>query len=237
MHEDPTAHLVVTGLLPDNVYGALLEAIPPEIFFSQNDRIKQNLKIARIDVVPDRTLEAFGFLEREVINRMMVPALMARFEPYIRRAYETAYGSTLAPRVAEIPHEATAGRLMLRRPGYHLDPHLDPKRVVVTSLIYFARPGDCEAFGTSFFRIEGTPYIDQTNTFYPKKQGLACTLVKTVPFKQNTAVIFLNAEAAHGADIPATAPAGTERYAYQFYVSPKSALIDALLKGAAVTTG
>jgi hypothetical protein len=60
---------------------------------------------------------------------------------------------------------------MLRRPGYHLDPHLDPKRVVFTCLIYFARPGDSEAYGTSFYRINGTPKIDRTSTFYPESQG------------------------------------------------------------------
>jgi hypothetical protein len=44
--------------------------------------------------------------------------------------------------------------------------------------------------------------------------------VETIPFRANTALVFLNAGGAHGADIPVTAPAMTERYAYQFYVRP-----------------
>jgi hypothetical protein len=118
---------------------------------------------------------------------------------------------------------------MLRRPGYHLDPHLDPKRVVFTCLMYFARPGDSEAFGTTFYRMHGTPNIDRTNTFYPETQGIRCDPVKMVPFRPNSAVAFLNWGGAHGADIPKDAPKDTERYSYQFYVSPEPAALTALV--------
>jgi hypothetical protein len=46
-----------------------------------------------------------------------------------------------------------------------------------------------------------------------------------VPFTRNSAVAFLNWGGAHGADIPKTAPAETERYSYQFYVSPDAAAL------------
>jgi hypothetical protein len=58
---------------------------------------------------------------------------------------------------------------------------------------------------------------------------LTCDLVKTVPFRPNTAVAFLNAGAAHGADIPRDAPKDTERYAYQFYVSPEPGALAAIV--------
>jgi hypothetical protein len=50
-----------------------------------------------------------------------------------------------------------------------------------------------------------------------------------VPFGPNTAVAFLNYGAAHGADIPKTAPGDTERYAYQFYVSPEPDALAAIV--------
>jgi hypothetical protein len=53
--------------------------------------------------------------------------------------------------------------------------------------------------------------------------------VKAVPFRPNTAVAFLNAGGAHGADIPKTAPKDTERYSYQFYVSPDPEALAATL--------
>jgi hypothetical protein len=229
MDTDPSVHIVINDLTPDDTYRALIDGIPPRIFFTQKDDAKQNLKLSQISVAPERTLATLAFIEQQLIPRMMVPSLLKKFEPHIREFYLREYGSELGPQLAAIPHEASGGRLMLRRPGYHLDPHLDPKRVVFTCLIYFARPGDSEAYGTSFYRINGTPKIDRTSTFYPESQGLKCDVVKMVPFKANSAVAFLNYGGAHGADIPKTAPRDTERYAYQFYVSPEPGALAAIV--------
>jgi hypothetical protein len=230
---DPMAHVVVDRLLPDDTYDAILDAIPPATFFSDTDARKQNFKVRSKDIAPEWTRTALGFVEDVVIPQMMVPALMRKFESHARATYVRKYGEDLGAHVAALPHIATAGRLMLRRPGYHLDPHLDPDRVVVTCLIYFARPGDDESFGTSFYRIHGDPVIDRTSTFYPKSQGIECELVKTAPFTPNTAVAFLNAGGAHGAGIPTSAPADAERYAYQFYVSPERGALAALVPSSA----
>ncbi len=226
---DPTAHLLITNLMPSDTYDALLDAIPPRVFFSQKDTTKQDFKLGQVDFAPEWTMTGLGFMEDRLIPQMIVPALLRKFDPHIRATYSTTYGAELGRRVADLPHVASAGRLMLRRRGYHLDPHLDPRRVVVTCLIYFARPGDSEAFGTMFYRISGNPVIDQRSTFYPESQGCRCDLVKTAPFRPNTAVAFLNAGAAHGADIPRTAPEDTARYAYQFYLSPEPSALGALL--------
>ncbi len=229
METDPSAHIVIDDLTPEDTYRALIDGIPPRVFFSQKDDAKQNLKLSQIDVAPEWTLQTLAFIEQALIPRMMVPALLKKFEPHIRDFYIREYGADRGPQLAAVPHEATGGRLMLRRPGYHLDPHLDPRRVVFTCLIYFARPGDSEGYGTGFYRINGTPTIDRSSTFYPGSQGITCDLVKMVPFKPNTAVAFLNYGAAHGADIPKTAPKETERYAYQFYVSPEPGALAALV--------
>ena len=226
---DPSVHIVIKELLPANSYQALVDGIPRPVFFSQKDNTKQNLRLANIHVAPGRTIEMLTFLEETLIPQIMVPALMHKFAPHVRDFYVREYGHERGLALAAIPHEATAGRLMLRRPGYHLDPHLDPKRVVVTCLLYFARPGDSEGFGTTFYRMHGTPNIDRTNTFYPESQGVRCELVKMVPFKPNSAVAFLNWGGAHGADIPKDAPKNTERYSYQFYVSPNPAALAAIV--------
>ena len=220
---DPSVHIVITNLVPPDTYAAVLDGIPPRVFFPPRDDTKQNLRLAQMDIAPAWTLQTLDFVENVLIPKMMVPALLRTLDPHIREFYAREYGPERGPALAAIPHEATSGRLMLRRPGYHLDPHLDPKRVVFTCLLYFARAGDSEAFGTSFYRMHGTPKIDRTTTFYPETQGVRCELVKTVPFKANSAVAFLNWGGAHGADIPRSEPRETERYSYQFYVSPEPA--------------
>ena len=161
----------------------------------------------QLSIAPEWTLRAWSFFEDSLIPDMLVPAFVERLQPWI------AAGT----------YRASAGRLMLRGAGYHLGPHLDPKRVTFTCLVYLARPGDSEAFGTQLFRIDRTPAERRDNTYYPEEDGYRCEHVLTVPFQPNTGLVFVNSCGAHGADIPTTAPATTERYAYQFYVSPASA--------------
>jgi hypothetical protein len=219
----PTPHLVVERLLPDATYQALLDATPPDECFSDRDPVKQNFRPTQGKIIPDFTAVMWRFMEREIIANTMVPALMSRFKTHIDAVYGERYAER-GPAVSALRHEATAGRLMLRRPGYHLAPHVDPRRVVVTCLIYLARPGDSEAFGTQFFSLNAVPVISSAKTYYPDQAGYTSALEKSVPFTPNTAVAFLNAgAAAHGATIPDHAPKDTKRYAYQFYISPDQA--------------
>lgn len=229
LESDPSVHVVINDLMPADTYQAILDGIPPRVFFNLRDDAKQNMKLDQVDIAPQWTLQTLAFIENELIPRMMVPALLERLAPHIREFYVREYGPEKGPALAALPHFASGNRLMLRRPGYHLDPHLDPRRAVFTALIYFARPGDSVAYGTSFYRMSGTPNIDRTNTFYPETQGIRCDLVKMVPFTANSAVAFLNWGGAHGADIPKDAPKDTLRYSYQFYVSPDHAGVASVL--------
>ena len=57
-----------------------------------------------------------------------------------------------------------------------------------------------------------------------------CELVRSVPFKANTMMAFLNSAGAHGASIPADAqPPDMERYLYQFRLGPGPKTIKSLL--------
>jgi hypothetical protein len=224
MGAEPMAHLSVTSLLPDDTYCALLDALPPRFFFTHGATTKPDLKLGPSDIAPEWTHRCVRFLQEVIVPEMVAP-LLDRFGAELPAAYAEAHGPDAGPLLAAAPHEATGGRLMVRRRGYHIDPHLDPRRSIVTCLIYLARPGDDEAYGTQLFQIDGSLSIDRTNTYYPERHGHACTLVKTVPFRPNSAVAFLNAGGAHGADIPKDAPESLERYSYQFYISADQAAV------------
>jgi hypothetical protein len=194
--------------------------LPPAEAFIVKDRTKADYRTRRPrTAVPDLAAATWSYLDEDLIPRTMVPAIAARFRRYIDRYYRELLGDEIGAAVAALPLEATDARLMLRRPGYHLDPHLDPKRVLLTGLLYFPRPGDSEEHGTSFYRVDGQVVRDHATTYYPVAAGHRCELVRSVPFRPNTAVVFFNT-AAHGADLPATLPKGVERYALQFYVGP-----------------
>jgi hypothetical protein len=218
--EDPAPMLTIDRLFPDDVYDTLIAAIPPAEAFILKDRTKADYRTQRPQVaVSDLTQTVWSHLDDDLIPRTMVPAIAQRFAPFVRAYYQSLFGTEIGTDVAALPLQATDARLMLRRPGYHLDPHLDPKRVLLTTLLYFARPGDSETHGTAFYRVDGHVVRDHATTYYPQQAGHRCELVRVVPFRPNTAVVFLNT-AAHGADLPTAAPKDLERYALQFYIGP-----------------
>lgn len=113
------------------------------------------------------------------------------------------------------------GRLLLRRRGYQIPPHRDPKWAVITFLLYLPRPGDNDQWGTQLYTVAGD---DEARGVRPHWIGDApCTLAVDVPFRPNRLLVFVNSVGAHGAHIPEDAePADLERYAYQVRIGPNS---------------
>lgn len=218
-HDAPFPYLVVENLLPPDLYRLMLRAIPPVEFFGDADPIKQNLRIP-FEHGPRLATEVWRFVDQTIAHRIIVPTVTERFSVELARHYEALFGAALVDRAARLPQSPSGGRLMLRRPGYHLNPHRDPKRTMLTCLLYLARPGDDEAYGTELYRVENERESSYTQTYYPEQDGCRCELVHTVPYRPNSMLVFLNGRGAHGARIPDTAPPALERFAYQFYVGP-----------------
>jgi len=224
--DDPFPHTVVEDVMPADVYKTMLRAIPPADFFGDKDLTKQNLRIP-VDRGPALTTRVWQFVD-DIARRAIVPAVLSRFEAPLHRHYEALFGDAAA-RAATLAQSPSGGRVMLRRPGYHLSPHRDPKRAMLTCLMYLTARGDGEAHGTKIFRVTGDHESSYTQTYYPEQNGATCELVKTVPFRPNSMLVFLNGTGAHGADIPMDAPADLERFSYQFYVGPSVGSLDALV--------
>lgn len=225
---EPFPHIVVDRMWPNEIYQVIVRAIPPEPFFSEKDSIKQNIRVP-MDFAPIFTSRVWEFVDR-ASRECVVPEVLRKFREPLDAHYDTIFGAAFRKRAATLPQSVSGGRLMLRRPGYHLDPHRDPKRAWLTCLMYLAKPGDSEAWGTQIFKVTGDQEAPYTQTYYPAQSGGHVELVKLVPFVPNTALIFLNSGGAHGADIPKDAPADLERYSFQFYVGPDSADLDALIR-------
>lgn len=226
---EPYEHMVVDQLLPPDVYDLLIEAIPPEPFFDDRDPIKRNLRFP-MELGPTLAGTVWGFFDSVVTDEMIRPVLLDRFAGPLQRHYESLFGPEHLTRALAVPHRVNSGRLMLRRRGYHLEPHRDPKHSMLTCLVYFARPGDDEAYGTQIFSVANDADADYKQTYYPEQAGHICTLAKVVPFRPNSMLVFLNSRGAHGASIPEDAPADLARYSYQFYLGPEKEALGALVK-------
>jgi hypothetical protein len=224
----PMPHMVVDQLLPPDVYDLLVRTIPPTEVFGDHDPVKQDFEMSALDSAPAVTSLVWRFFDEQVVGTVITTAILRRFAPFVSDHYAQTGGGPFGAQAAAIPHRSFAGRIQLRRPGYALRPHLDPKRVVVTGLVYFARPGDSEAYGTQLYSID-RPFVQAgLKTFYPEHHGMTCTLAASVPFTANTMLAFVNSGGAHGASLPLDASL-KERYAYQFYVKPDDGLLKGLL--------
>ena len=227
--EEPFEHLVVESLLPADVYELLIEAIPPEPFFDAHDPIKRNLRFP-MEFGPALSAAVWAFFDDVVTRQMIRPAVVERFQMPLQRHYDAIFGRAFRERAKGLAQSVSGGRLMLRRAGYHLDPHRDPKHSMLTCLFYLARPGDSDAYGTQLFSVANDSDASYKQTYYPEQEGRQCELAKLVPFRANSMLVFLNSRGAHGATIPPDAPASLERYSYQFYVAPDKAQLGELIR-------
>ena len=226
---EPFEHAVVERLLPEDIYQLLLDAIPPAAFFHDRDPIKRDIRFP-MDFGPTLTAMVWGFFDDVIARRAIRTAVLDKFHEPLQRHFDAVFGHAFRERAGALPQSVSGGRLMLRSPGYHLDPHRDPKHTMLTCLLYLARPGDSETYGTKIFRVAGDGDASYKQTYYPEQEGHTCELVKVVPFRPNSMLVFLNSRGAHGATIPADAPPGLERYSYQFYIAPQREGLASLIK-------
>ncbi len=107
---------------------------------------------------------------------------------------------------------------MFRRGGYRIRPHRDPKWAFLTCILYLARPGDDEAWGTQLYYVDDDREAKNVAPHWIDEKQ--CRLADDVKFVPNRLLVFLNSVGAHGASIPADVPPETERYIYQFRIGP-----------------
>jgi hypothetical protein len=239
LHVDPFPYAVVDNVLPDALYDAVIAGIPPVELFADKPVNKQQLKVP-FALAPAYGRRVWRFLAEVVVPEMITPRVVEKFRAplndWIRQNWPMLGDDPLAG-IARL--HSTDGRILLRTRGYRIPPHRDPKWGFLTCILYLARAGDDEAWGTQIYTVDpagrsGAPIARQTAAAGAQPRGSApdwidaseCTLVDDVLFRRNRALIFLNSVGAHGACIPADAePADLERYIYQFRIGPTGAAI------------
>jgi hypothetical protein len=226
LRPEPFPHIVIDRLLPSQVYDLLLEAMPPLAFFTDHDPVKHDLHLP-ITLAPALAMSVWNFMDGTIARQMIQPTVLAKFHDPLQQHFDKIFGPEFRQQANALPQLSSGGRLMMRRPGYYLAPHRDPKRSLMTCLMYLARPGEDEAHGTQLFRVKDDREAPFKQTYYPDLAQ--CDLAGVVPFRPNSMLVFLNSHGAHGATIPADAK-DVERYTYQFYVAPDNAALGALIR-------
>ena len=212
---DPCPYTVIDGLLPDELYGALLHGLPPVELFVDKPATKQQLAVP-FDLAPTYSQRVWTHLVNELIPNAIAPRLIEKFRVQIDQWISLNWPQ-LDPRSVEL--HGSGGRIMLRRRGYRIRPHRDPKWSFITCILYLARPGDDEAWGTQIYAVNDDEEAKNAAPYWISEKQ--CRLVEDVKFKPNRLLVFLNSVGAHGASIPDDAlPESLERYIYQFRLGP-----------------
>jgi hypothetical protein len=219
---DPFPHLIVEKWLPDDVYERVIDAMPASIFFASD---RDEHWTVPSGVAPLYSRQVWAFVANEIVGSMVYEALNRKFQRVICEYIRSS--CPLLPADMDLTLHPSDGRIMLRRPGYNLMPHRDPKWGFVTSIVYLAREGDSEAHGTQLYRVRDDSAAPTSRVYYVEPGN--CELVKDVPFRANSMLVFLNSEGAHGASIPADQPETLERYIYQFRLGPTPKAINRLI--------
>jgi HPt (histidine-containing phosphotransfer) domain-containing protein len=226
--DEPFPYAVVNDVLPADFYEALIRGLPPVEVFADRPVNKQRL-VVPFEIAPAYSRRVWGFLVRDVLDRMVADLLVRKFrEPldgWLQRDWPAGGDSPSA----RLRFQTTDGRILLRTRGYHIPPHRDPKWGFITCLLYLAREGDSERWGTQLFSVDDDLEAPTISPHWISAAG--CRLRADIPFRRNSMLVFLNSHGAHGATIPPDAePEGLERYVYQFRIGPSPDTIRALMR-------
>jgi hypothetical protein len=224
---DPFPHMVIRDLFPQEFYDAIVKGIPPTELFDGADN-KQRI-VVPFTVAPAFSRRVWGFLLDTAIDEGLGPLLIRAFRAPLTDWLETTWPSLHGRSIeSAVTLHNTDGRILLRRRGYVIPPHRDPKWGFITCLLYLAKPGDSAEWGTQLYEVESDSEASSVAPHWIRPEQ--CRLVKNVPFEPNTALVFLNSRGAHGAQIPADAePPDLERYIYQFRIGPTAESIRRLV--------
>ena len=226
LESDPCPYIVLDDLLPDDAYDALVSAIPPPLFFDHLNVTLQDLKVP-FEFAPRYHWEIWHAFQKHVFMRELVPALTDKFQDGLDLLVRTHW-----PGVADSMADAgislypAAARVMRRRPGYEIKPHRDPHWTLLTCILYLTKRDDRQLYGTQLCRLQHDQEFPTHSPFWVPEDDVE--VVREVPGRPNSAVVFLNSTGAHRASIPADAPPETDRYIYQVQLGAERAVRDAL---------
>ena len=209
---DPFPHIVIDNLLPDDISSELIRAMPSNAFFKTEDMTRQELEVPFV-FAPEYSRIMWNTFFHKVIDDAMVPAITEKFRPALDDFLRTHWPELGSMAESGIRLRVSNSRLLLRRPGYVIKPHRDPRWAFLTCLVYLPQTAAHQVYGTQLYRLRREPEVTHSSPLWVDRSE--CELVKDVPAIRNTAVVFLNSTGAHGASIPTDAPANVERFLYQ----------------------
>jgi len=217
---EPFPHVLIDKLLPENAYHQLVKAIPPRVFFEHLDLNHQEVMVPS-DLAPLLSREIWAAFYDRVVTDALVPGLVDKFREPLDRLVCRYWPMHQSLEDANIRLELLMSRILLRRPGYVINPHRDPRWAFVTCLVYLPPRNAQRFFGTQLCAVSREPEHRSHGALWMDDTDVEA--VKSVPGHPNTALAFVNGTGAHRASIPEDVASDTERHLYQLQLGPSVA--------------
>lgn len=213
---DPCPHAVIDDVLPSNIYTAICSDMPPLEFWRQGQPGRYNWTIGE-DTAPLAHEAAWSFMNNVIAQTIVVPALVNKFDQHCAPPAQKIGANKSG--ASGVEYNMSDGRLMLRGPGYSLEPHVDPRRSILTVLMYMGTSNGSEDYGTKLFTSDCAIPLKYSGIYYPLREGVSCKLAKSIPCRPNSMLVFSSRLGIHGADIPSdTQPPTLTRHTYHFFI-------------------
>jgi hypothetical protein len=219
LESEPFPHVLIDKLLPEDAYHQLVSAIPPRLFFDHLEQNHQELTVPS-DLAPLLSREIWVAFYGRVVTDALIPGLIDKFREPLDRLVCRYWPTHNSLADAKIRLEPLMSRILLRRPGYAIKPHRDPRWAFVTCLVYLPQRSAREFFGTQLCSVRREPEQHSHGALWMDETDVE--VVKSVPGHPNTALAFVNGTGAHRASIPDDVASGTERYLYQLQLGPSA---------------
>ena len=213
---EPCPHLVVENVFPDYFFDRMIDALPAPVFFEKTSDLRDEMPVPFV-MAPAFSREVWDVFHDAVENALL-PAVIAAFRPALDDFVRSSWPSLGSWEQSGITLRAANPRLMLRRRGYLIKPHRDPRWAFLVALFYAAPRNAAHTYGTQLYRLVHERDEAHTSPLWLKPEE--CVLARDVPGIGNSALMFLNSTGAHGASVPDDAPPDFLRYVYQARFSP-----------------
>jgi len=224
----PCPLLVVDDVLPQRLYDALITGLPPVEQYNHVPLNRGHLLVP-FTLAPAYSRRIWHYMARDVVSGMIRPAVLARFHDVLQEFVAASFPDASPELRDSLEFPTSDGRILHRTRGYRIPPHRDPRWGFITCILYLARDGDDERWGTQFYDVDDDRPAEGAQPLWIDEQR--CRQVVDVTFRPNRLLVFLNSTGAHAASIPEDAmPVNLERYIYQFRIGPNAPSIAKLVE-------
>ncbi len=225
---DPSPHLFIENVLPDEFYDALRAHLPVKsdvykgwaigkavgrTHYQQRKQIYIHNRdmLERFDLGSLEVREFWLNLQTWFMSRELQQLMLAPFETWL----EERFGGQVLPQEGTV---VTNGMINFHEAGYFIGPHPDTKDRIVTAIFYLAEDGAPEEMGTHFYRPKDPAYTSVSHGEFSDFNR-----VSTAPYRRNSAVLFLRtATSYHGVEpISEEQALLSERYVLQYMLVHK----------------